>query len=302
MRIARKKSFKGLYVFVLSMAIILAVSACGKSSGGKTIAVGSKDFTESYILAELYSLALENAGYKVDRKFNLGGTAVAQAAMVKGDIQMYPEYTGTGLLQVLKLPMMTDAKQVYDTVAAEYKKQFNMTWLNPTEANDSQGLVITKAASDQYGIKTISDLQKQASNIRFAATPIFQEVADGLPALEKTYGKFAFKEIKAFDNGLRYSVLESGQYDLAVAFTTEGQLTDPKYVLLEDDKHVWPPYNIAPIVKQETLDKNADISDILNKISAKLDTPTMQKLNGEVDLNKREYAEVAKEFYDSNFK
>ncbi|TJY40681.1 glycine/betaine ABC transporter substrate-binding protein [Cohnella pontilimi] len=294
---------KAILLSALSLILLFVLSACGGSkSNGKTIAVGSKDFTESFILAELYSLALEDQGFKVDRKFNLGGTAVAQAAMEKGDIQMYPEYTGTGLLQVLKLPMMTDAQQVYDTVAAEYKKKFNMVWLSQTEANDSQGLVITKAASDKYGIKTISDLQKQASNIRFAATPIFAEVADGLPALEKTYGKFDFKELKAFDNGLRYSVLENGQMDLAVAFTTEGQLTDPKYVLLEDDKHVWPPYNIAPIVKQETLDKYPEIKDVLNKISAKLDTPTMQKLNGEVDLKKREYAEVAKEFYDNNFK
>jgi osmoprotectant transport system substrate-binding protein len=96
--------------------------------------------------------------------------------------------------------------------------------------------------------------------------------------------------------------LDNGEADLAVAFTTEGQLTDPKYVLLEDDKHVWPPYNIAPIVNKKTLDKYPEIEEILNKVSAKLDTPTMQRLNGEVDLKKREYQEVAKEFFEENFK
>lgn len=300
----RLRKWRNAVALLVVCMLVSLLAACGGGGGSKskTIAVGSKDFTESYILAELYSVALEDAGFKVERKFNLGATAVAHAAMENGDIDLYPEYTGTGMLQVLKLPMITDPQEVYEKVKSGYLEKFNMVWLAPAEANDSQGLVITKAASDQYGIKTISDLQREAANIRFAATPIFEEVADGLPALEATYGKFNFKSMKAYDNGLRYQILDNGEADLAVAFTTEGQLTDPKYVLLEDDKHVWPPYNIAPIVNKKTLDKYPEIEEILNKVSAKLDTPTMQRLNGEVDLKKREFMQVAKEFYEENFK
>lgn len=301
MRKGMKKTWKNIIASTLCFVLILSFGAC-KSSSVNTIAVGSKDFTESLILAELYSLSLENLGFKVDRKYNLGGTNVTQAAVIKGEIDMYPEYTGTGLLQVLKLPLMTDPLMVYNKVADEYKTKYNLVWLTPTTASNSQGLVITKSVSDKYDIKTISDLQRQAINIRFASMPVFEEIEDGMPALKKVYGEFAFKEVKMFDNSLKYQVLENGQMDLAVAFTTDGQLSQSTFVLLEDDKRVWPPYNIAPVIRQETLDKYPAIKNALNKVSAKLENATMQKLNAEVDLNHREYAEVAKEFYDNNIK
>jgi len=181
MKITMRKTVKMIIALTLCLAIFLFASGCSSKSD-KTIAIGSKDFTESFILAELYSLALEDAGFAVERKYNLGGTNVAQAAMLKSDIQLYPEYTGTGLLQVLKLPVMTDSKEVYEKVANEYKSQFDLVWLKPTVASNSQGLAITKTASDTYGILTISDLQKQSSNIRFASLPLFMEVEDGIKA------------------------------------------------------------------------------------------------------------------------
>lgn len=302
-------------IFLLSLAATLFVAStftgCGNNTASQsassssstskpTIKVGSKDFTESLILGELYADALENAGYKVERKLNLG-SSVVHTSLVKGDIDLYPEYTGTGLLTILKEEPKFDSKQVYDEVSEKYKEKFNLVWLDQAKANDSQGLVITKKAADKYNIHTISDLQKNASNIRFASQGEFDARADGLPALTKVYGEFKFKDKKIYDNGLKYDVLHNDKADLAVAYTTEGQLSKDEFVVLEDDKHVWPPYNIAPVVKEDVLSKNADIKDVLNKVTAKLDNKTLIKLNAEVDINKREYAEVAKEFYNKEF-
>ena len=263
-----------------------------------TLKLGSKDFTEGLLLSEIYALALEDNGFKVERKFNIGSSVIHQAIVSK-ELDLYPEYTGTSLLSILKLPLITDPKAVYEKVKEEYAKQFQLAVLNYSPLNDSNGLVINKAIADQYGIKTVSDLQKNADKIRFATQGEFEQREDGLPGLEKLYGPFKFKSISVFANALKYDVLANDQADLAVAYTTEGQLTDPKFLVLEDDKKFWPPYNIAPVVRQEVLDANPEIADILNGISAKIDTAGITKLNAEVDVNKREFEEVAKEFYDS---
>lgn len=299
-----KKVFKlGMFLLLSMLVLMMVLTGCSSNSASSehakltkaTIKVGSKDFTESLILGELYALALENAGYKVERKLNLG-SAIVHTSLVNGEIDFYPEYTGTGLLTVLKEAPKFDSKEVYNEVSSKYKEKFKLIWLEPSSANDSQGLVITKKAANQFHIHTISDLQKNASSIRFASQGQFDERADGLPALVKVYGAFDFKERKLYDNGIKYDVLHNDKADLAVAYTTEGELSKDEFVVLEDDKHVWPPYNIAPIIRQEVLEKNPEIKDILNKITAKLDNKTVIALNAEVDIKKREYAEVAKEF------
>lgn len=298
---------KKLMVLPLISILIVATILTGCGSTGSTstnskptIKVGSKNFTESLILGELYSEALEHAGYNVDRKFNLGD-AIVHTSLVNGQIDLYPEYTGTGLLSILKEQPKFTSKEVYDEVAAKYKEKYNLVWLNPSVANDSQGLVITKKASEEYNIHTISELQKNSSKIRFASQGEFDKRSDGLPALTKVYGSFNFKDEKLYDNGLKYDVLKNDKADLAVAYTTEGQLTDPQFVVLQDDKHAWPPYNVAPVVRQDILTKNPDIKAILNKVTAKLDNKTLIKLNAEVDIDKKEYKAVAKEFYDKEF-
>ncbi|HEY8805494.1 MAG TPA: glycine betaine ABC transporter substrate-binding protein [Clostridium sp.] len=306
------KRLKSLVV-VSVLATLVAVSVlsgCAKKSTSTTnsktavvnnkptIKVGSKDFTESLILSELYALALEKQGYKVERKFNLG-SAVVHTSLVNGDIDFYPEYTGTGLLSILKEQPKFGSKEVYDEVAAKYKEKFKLIWLEPSVANDGQGLVISKKASLKYNIHTISDLQKNAGKIRFASQGQFDERLDGLPALVKTYGAFKFLDEKIYDNGLKYDVLHNDKADLAVAYTTEGQLSKDEFVVLQDDKHVWPPYNIAPVIRQDILEKNPKISAILNKVTSKIDNKTIIKLNAQVDIDKKEYTQVAKDFFDT---
>lgn len=296
-----KKNLKKTIGILLTAVLALGVVACGKngSADGKaTIRVGSKDFTENLVVGEVYALALEDAGYSVERVPNIA-SSVIHTSLVNNEIDLYPEYTGTGLLSILQLDLITDPQKVYDTVKEEYEQKFNLVWLDYSQANDGQGLVIRTDVAQELGIKTISDLQANASQIRFASQGEFDQREDGIPGLEKVYGPFNFESSKIYDNGLKYEVLSNDEADAAPAYTTEGQLVNEEFTLLEDDKQVWPPYNLAPVVQKSVLDANPDIADILNKVSAALDTATVTKLNAKVDVDKQEYEEVAKEYYDS---
>jgi osmoprotectant transport system substrate-binding protein len=297
-----KKNIKKIIATLLITVIAVGVTACAKKADTDadkgTIRVGSKNFTENLVVGEIYSLALENAGYKVERVPNIA-SSVIHTSLVNDEIDLYPEYTGTGLLSILKLKLNTDPQEVYNTVKSEYEKQFKLVWLDYSSANDGQGLVIRTEIANKFKIKTISDLQANANEIRFASQGEFDQREDGIPALEKVYGKFDFKSSKIYDNGLKYQVLSNDEADVAPAYTTEGQMVKKEFILLEDDKKVWPPYNLAPVVKKSILDENPDISDILNKISASLDTSKITALNAEVDVDKKEYEEVAKGYYDS---
>ncbi len=281
----------------LLVLAVFAVAACG-GRGAATIKVGSKDFTEEFILAEMYSLLLEDAGFKVERKFNLGGTPIAQAALVKGDIDLYPEYTSTGLLTVLKLQPIADPQQIIETVRKGYKEQFNLVWLDPAPFNDTQALATTKAVSEKSGIKTYSDLAVKAPELRLGGPAEFAERADGIKGLQKAYGGFQFKEFKQLGTGsLRYQALTSGQVDVVVAFGTDGQLSGLGLVLLKDDKSFYPVYQAAPAVRADTLEKNPNIAPTLNKLAPLLTDEVMATLNWKVDgPEKKEFAAVAKAF------
>ena len=292
-------------LFTIFLALILiscgekSRDSSGVSKNSEPIKIGSKDFTEGLIVSEIYAFALENEGYRVERVENIAGSVI-HTAITSGQIDMYPEYTGTALLSILKLPLETDSQKVYDTVKEAYAKQFNITWLDYTKANDSQGLVMRKDKANEYGIKTISDLQKHADKLRFASQGEFDLRDDGIPGLTKIYGDFKWKSSKIYDNSLKYEILKNNEADVTPAYTTEGRLVDKEnYTLLEDDKKFWPPYNLTPIVKNEVLEKYPEISGILNKISSRIDTQTITDLNAKVDVDGREYKEVAREFFDS---
>jgi len=260
------------------------------------VQIGSKDFTENLILGELYALALEDFDIPVQRRLGLA-SAVVHVAMLQGDIDLYPEYTGTGLLTVLQLPMETDPQTVFDIVSKEYYSRYDIVWLDAAPANNSQGIVVTAEASETYNITTISDFQREAHNLRFATQGEFDYREDALPLLIEVYGSISFKSSALFDNALKYEILESGQADAAPAYTTEGRLTDPAFVLLEDDKQAWPPYNIAPIIRSETLVAHPEIALILNAISVDLTSEMMTALNAQVDVDGQDYAEVALEYW-----
>ncbi|MBF2051683.1 MAG: quaternary ammonium transporter [Elainella sp. C42_A2020_010] len=282
---------------LLTAGILIAcASSGGTGSANAPIKVGSKDFTEAFIIGEMYALALEKAGFQVERKLNLGGTPVAQAALQSGEIDLYPEYTGTGLLTILKEPAISDRQQVFDKVSAGYKEKYSLVWLEPAPMNNTQALAMTQEKANQFGIKTISDMAAKAGDLVMVGPPEFEVREDGLPGIKAKYGNFELKEYKAVDPGLRYKALTDGEADVTVAFGTDGEIAAFKLVVLEDDKQLFPPYQVAPVVRQQTLEANPKIADALNAIAPRLTDATMQKLNYEVSGNKREPAEVAKEF------
>lgn len=293
----KKRNLRRLAALLGALTVsVAALAGCGKKED--TIRVGTKDFTESLVVGEIYALALEDAGYQVERVFDIAGSVV-HTSIVNDEIDLYPEYTGTGLLNILQMPMMTDPDEVYEAVKEEYEKQFDLVWLNYAEANDGQGLVIRTETAQRLGIGTISDLQAHAEEIRFASQGDFDQREDGIPALAAAYGPFHWKSSKVYDGGLKYSVLSNDEADAAPAYTTEGQLVQPEFTLLTDDKQVWPPYNLAPVVRKDALERYPELAGILNRISEGLTTEKVTELNAAVDVDKREYEEVAEEYYNS---
>ena len=281
-----------------SLALIGGAAALGGCSGsnGNSIAIGSKDFTEELILGEMYAQILENYGMNVVRKLDLGGTQVAMEALLRGDIDLYPEYTGTALITELKLKPQKDAAANYATVKREYETRFHLTWLRPAPFNDTQALATTQTVRQKYHLTTLSDLAKAAPKLRLGAIPEFTKREDGLPGLQKAYGGFQFKDIKLFDIGLKYQALVSGQVDVVVAFGTDGQIEVEQLYVFGDDKHFWPNYQAAPVVRDAILQAHPTIAPHLNKLAPLLDDATMRGLNAQVDGEKLDPADVARAF------
>lgn len=289
-RLLRHTMFAALVIAVMGVIV-----ACGGTQT-KPVRVGSKDFTEEFIVGNMYALLLENNGIPVERKLNLGGTPVLQQALESDQVDLYPEYTGTGLLTVLKLPGSTNRQAVYSAVKDGYKQKYNLVWLDPAPMNNTQALAMKKDVAAAKGIKTISDMAAQAGDLTMIGPPEFEQREDGLPGISKAYGNFKLKDYIAVDAGLRYEGLVNGQADVVVAFGTDGQISAFDLVLLQDDKGLFPPYQIAPIVRQQALDANPKLAEILNRLAPFLTDETMQRLNYEVDGKKREPSEVAQEF------
>jgi osmoprotectant transport system substrate-binding protein len=280
---------------LLTAGILIACANSG-STPQASIKVGSKDFTEQFIIGEMYALTLEQAGFTIERKLDLGGAPVAQAALENGEIDLYPEYTGTGLLTILKESVPSDPQDVFKVVSEGYKQKYNLTWLDPAPMNNTQALAMTEAGSKQFGITTISQMAAKASQLTLIGPSEFEVREDGLPGIKAKYGNFDLKEYKSVLDGLRYKGLMEGEADVAVAFGTDGEIGAFKLVVLEDDKQLFPPYQVAPVVRQETLDANPNLATALNALAPKITTEAMQLLNYEVSGKQREPAEVAREF------
>jgi osmoprotectant transport system substrate-binding protein len=286
MRITRARAL------VLFASAPLAAS-CGTRPGG--LKVGSKNFTEELILGEIYAQSLEHAGLRVTRRLDLGTTDIAMAALRRGEIDLYPEYTGTALLNVLHLPPDSNPARSYRTVKNAYVR-LGLTWLAPAPMNDTQALATTQALAGRMHLRTLSQLSAAAPQLRLGAIPEFTKRDDGLPGLQRAYGGFHFKDVKLFDIGLKYKALESGNVDVVVAFGTDGEIEADDLVVFEDDKHFWPTYRVAPVVRASTLRQHRQIASTLNSLSPLLTDAVMRKLNELVDGEKREPADVAHEF------
>ena len=305
----------------LSIAMVFALVASAVSTSAAqedqpTITVGSKDFTEQIIVGEMVAIMLEDAGYEVERQLNLGGTAVVHQALVSGDVDVYVEYTGTGLLAILGMDLPAELATpdaspaadaagtptagagvdvVYDMVEREYADQFDLVWLEPWGFNNTYTLAMRPEEAEALGVSTISDLRDVAGDLTFGATQEFLVREDGLPGLTEAYD-LEFGDAVGLDPGLVYQAVDSGDVDIISAFATDGRISELGLVTLEDDLGFFPPYFAAPVVRQELLDEAPEVADILNQLSGMIDDATMAGLNLQVDEGGMEAADVARTY------
>jgi osmoprotectant transport system substrate-binding protein len=277
----------------LALASLIAMLV-SSAYAQQPVRVGSKNFTEQFILGELYAQALEASGIKTEKKLNLGGTLIAHKALEEKQIDLYPEYTGTMLLAVLKQESMTDPKAVYDKVKGDYAAK-SLVVLNQAPVNNTYVLVVRPDTAEKYKLQTDSDLAKVSKELKLGAGPEFRDRKDGLPGLREKYG-MEFKEDLQLAIGLRYQALKNDQIQVVNGYSTDGMISAMKLKRLKDDKNLWPPYYIVPVVRKDALDANPKLADVLNRVSALLDDATMAELNYKVDGEKMEPKDVAHDF------
>lgn len=260
------------------------------------VKIGSKNFTEQFIVAEIYAQALEKAGIEVQKRLNLGATQIAHTALTSGEIDLYPEYTGTALAAVVKGELTSDPDQIYNEVKKHYEDQLQLTLLKPTAINNGYAIIMLPDRAAEFKLKTLTDLDPVSKDLTFGAEGTFGERKDGLPGLEKVYG-IKFKEFVKFAKlGIRYSALTSKQIDVSFGFATDWQIEDNKLAVLEDDKGLFPPYYLVPVVRQDALKANPKIAEVLDKLAPLLTNEKMRAMNAAVERDRKEPAEVAAEF------
>jgi osmoprotectant transport system substrate-binding protein len=268
-----------------------------KNSSTK-LTIGSKNFTEQKVLGEIYAQALSAAGYDISTELNLGDEKTALKALEGGDISAYPEYTGTALLsffgyQADKLP--SDETEAFDLAKEGFAKK-DLTALPPTPFVSSNEVGVTKETADKLGLKKISDLEGKSQDLTLYGTPECRQRLDCLLGLEKVYG-LKFKKFVPVDIALRHEVLKKGQADVSIVFTTDPQNKREGFVLLEDDKGMFPPYNSTLVVRNDVIDKaGPDLQKTVEMVNKGLTDEVMQELNARVDLDKKTPKDVAGEY------
>ena len=263
------------------------------------IVVGSKGFTEQLVLGNIIALMMENHGYKVDRKIGLGGTVICHEALVRGDINVYVEYTGTGLTAILKRPVVKDPEEVYQIVKKDYEEKFKLTWLKPWGFNNTYCIVMRKDEAERLKVKKISDLKSIAKDLIFGATIEFMARPDGVPGLTKLYD-LKFKDQKGMDPGLVYKAIAEKQVDVISGFATDGRIPAFDLVVLDDDLRFFPPYYAAPVVRMDLLAKAPRVADLLNRLAGKISNIHMATMNYSVDGKKLEAETVARDYLKNN--
>ena len=311
---------RAAFALIAALVLALGVAACGGgddnndsgTSGGNSanlikenpankgiqLTVGSKNFTEEYILGNIYAQALQAAGYDVKTNLNLGSETIAYKALQDGEISGYPEYTSTLLESIFGAKTVpADAQQAYEQAKAQLEPK-GETAFAPTPFADSNAFGMLKTKADELGVTTISDLQGKSQDLTLYGSPECRERADCLVGLQDTYG-LQFKSFNPVDIGLRYTVLDKGQADASIVFTSDAQLSanPDKYVLLQDDKGIFPAGNPIWVTDQSTVQKaGPDYQATIEKVQKGLTLPVMQELNARVDIDKQDPADVATQY------
>lgn len=292
----KKRIFAMLLVVLMTLPVL---SGCGTSKG---ITIGSKQFTESILLGEMYAQLIEaKTDIPVTRKLNLGGVSVCMPAMEKGEIDMYFEYTGTAYNEILdhEFKQGTTPEEVLKVCQEEMDRDHGITMFDPLGLNNTYDVAIRSDRAAELGVSKISDLTTIAGDLNFGCGHSFySRTHDGYSGMVETYG-LNFKDTKLMDTSLLYESIETGALDVIIVFGTDSLLKKYDMILLEDDKAFFPPYHGAPMCRNEALAKYPELSDVLNSLAGKIDSNTMQDLNYQVDVENRTVEDVAKEFLTS---
>jgi osmoprotectant transport system substrate-binding protein len=313
-----------VFAMLVALALTLGVVACGSDdddgtdttaatdgggggaivsnpdNGKVTLTVGSKNFTEQIVLGEIYAQALEAAGYKVKKDLNLGSETVALKNLKAGQISGYPEYVSTALTSFFGIEpedVPGDATEAYEQAKAEFEKE-DLTAFEPTPFASANAVGTLKKTAEEKDLKTVSDLEGVSEELTLFGSPECRQRIDCLAGLEKLYG-LKFKKFTPVDIGLRYTVLDNGQADLSILFTTDPQLAaeSDKYVILEDDKEVFPAGNVIWVTTPKVVEEaGPDYEETIVQVQEGLTLPVVQELDARVELEKEPAAKVAAEY------
>lgn len=277
----------------LASLIVVLLAGCGRHA---RIVVGSKNFTEQVLLGEILAQQIERRlGVPVERQLNLGGTLLAQEALVRGSIDLYPEYTGTALAAILKQPPIVDPGAALDQVRREYQRRWHLAWLAPFGFNDTFAMMVTRKTADACGLSTLSQAASSRS-WRLGAGYEFEQRSDGLSGLLKTYGLRLDGAPVSMDLGLLYQAVTSGKVDMIAANSTDGLASALPVTILRDDRHYFPSYACAVVVREEALRQNPQLKVALEELSGRISDDVMRRLNYQVDGEHRTVPDVARSF------
>lgn len=287
------------------LALGLAAPCSGDASdaaptASAPIVVGSKNFAESRLLAEMFARLIETqAGLVVERKLGLAGTQVCFEALRHGEIDLYPEYTGTGLVTLLgEPPGGRSASQTFARVRSEFRSRWDLWWLGPLGFENSFEIAVPRRLADVHSLRTISDLAPLAPKLVAGFGHEFVQREDGLLGLQRVYG-LAFRDVKQMQQALQYSAAAEGRIDCLDVYTTDGRLAVHDLVVLEDDRHFFPPYEAVPLVRGETLARHPEIGVALAQLGGALDAERMRALNLRVETQGEPVERVAQEALES---
>lgn len=274
---------------------LVLLSGC--ESRKDTIHIATKPMSEQFILGEMLALLIEeNSDLHVKITKGVGGgTSNIHPAMVKGDFDLYPEYTGTGWLVILKKDSLLPPGQLFSELQKEYSREYGLKWVAPYGFNNAYSLAVSNEMAKKYNLKTFSDLALYPDLFTFGAEYDFYEINDGYADL-CAYYNLKFKKNLDMDIGLKYEAMKSGKIDVINIFTTDGQLSHANLTILKDDKHFFPSYYCATIVREETLKEHPELERILEKMNGILTDQEMADMNYKVDVEHRTEREVAVEF------
>lgn len=261
-----------------------------------SIIIGTKNFTEQYLLGYLMAELIDSkTDLHVIKKFNLGTTTVLQNALLTGQVDLYPEYTGTAYLVVLNQKKIRDPQQTYDFVKKAYLNKYDLIWMAPFGFDNSQTLAVKEEFAEQHRLVNLSDLTGLTRELILAAPAEFLLRSDGLPGLTRTYG-FKFKKIVQMQPDLVYEAIKNNDVQIIESSTTDGRIAEFHLRLLEDDKHFYPPYYAAPIIRNSILKNYPQVAQALQPLLGAIDNRTMQHLNYLVDVKKLSPQKVAHDF------